>query len=72
MNVEFGTEAAQFPEKEFINGIFLAVVDTVECTPRPQQAGVKIPSSLNAREGLGISNLCVLFVCGVEAMLTCE
>ncbi len=25
MNVEIGTEAAQFPEKEFINGIFLAV-----------------------------------------------
>jgi hypothetical protein len=25
MNVEFGTEAAHFPEKEFINGIFLAV-----------------------------------------------
>jgi hypothetical protein len=25
MNVEMGTEAAQFPEKEYINGIFLAV-----------------------------------------------
>jgi len=25
MNVEIGTEAAQFPEREFINGIFLAV-----------------------------------------------
>jgi hypothetical protein len=25
MNVEIGTEAAQFPEKEHINGIFLAV-----------------------------------------------
>jgi hypothetical protein len=25
MNVEIGTEAAQFPEKEFINGIFIAV-----------------------------------------------
>ncbi len=25
MNVEIGTEAAQFPEKEFINWIFLAV-----------------------------------------------
>jgi hypothetical protein len=25
MNVEVGTEAAQFPEKEYINGIFLAV-----------------------------------------------
>jgi len=25
MNVESGTEAAEFPEKEYINGIFLAV-----------------------------------------------
>jgi hypothetical protein len=25
MNVEIETEAAQFPEKEFINGIFAAV-----------------------------------------------
>jgi hypothetical protein len=25
MNVELGTETAQFPEKEYINGIFLAV-----------------------------------------------
>ncbi len=25
MNVEIGTEAKQFPEKEYINGIFVAV-----------------------------------------------
>jgi hypothetical protein len=25
MNVEIGTEASQFPEKKYINGIFLAV-----------------------------------------------
>jgi hypothetical protein len=25
MNVEIGTEAAHFPEKDYINGIFLAV-----------------------------------------------
>jgi hypothetical protein len=25
MNVEIWTEAAQFPEKEYINGIFIAV-----------------------------------------------
>jgi hypothetical protein len=25
MNVEIGTKAAQFPEKEYLNGIFLAV-----------------------------------------------
>jgi hypothetical protein len=24
MNVEIGTEAAQFPEKEYVNGIFVA------------------------------------------------
>ncbi len=27
-NVEIGTEAAQFPEKEYINGIFFAVNGT--------------------------------------------
>jgi hypothetical protein len=25
MNVKIGTEAAQFPEKEYINGIFVVV-----------------------------------------------
>ncbi len=25
LNVEIGTEAAQFPEKEYVSGIFLAV-----------------------------------------------
>jgi hypothetical protein len=29
MNVEIGTEAAQFPEKEYINGIFVAVWERV-------------------------------------------
>jgi hypothetical protein len=28
MNVEIGAEAAQFPEKEYINGITVAVRDT--------------------------------------------
>ncbi len=28
MNVEIGTEAAQFPEKEYINGIAVAVYST--------------------------------------------
>jgi hypothetical protein len=26
MNVEIGTEAAQFPEKKYINGIFVAML----------------------------------------------
>ncbi len=30
MNVEIRTEAAQFPEKEYINGVFVAVCST-EC-----------------------------------------
>jgi hypothetical protein len=29
MNVEIGTEAAQFPEKEYKNGIFVAVYKKV-------------------------------------------
>ncbi len=29
MNVEIGTEAAQFPEKEYINGIVVAVYNCV-------------------------------------------
>jgi hypothetical protein len=40
MNVEFGTEAAQFPEKEYINGIFVAVCP-IDIPPFPpmQYAG---------------------------------
>jgi hypothetical protein len=30
MTVEIGTEAAQFPEKEYINGIFLAAYESNE------------------------------------------
>jgi hypothetical protein len=33
MNVEFGAEAAQFLEKEYINGIFVAVY--ILCCPVP-------------------------------------
>ncbi len=35
MNVEIGTEAAQFPEKEYINGIFVAVWIYFGCLPMP-------------------------------------
>ncbi len=30
MNVEIGTEAAHFPEKEYINGIFVAVFNMIQ------------------------------------------
>ncbi len=31
MNVEIGAEAAQFPEKEYIDGIAVAVWGTLHC-----------------------------------------
>jgi hypothetical protein len=31
MNVEIGTESAQFPEKEYINGILVAVYSVTAC-----------------------------------------
>jgi hypothetical protein len=33
MNMEIGTEAAQFPEKEYIRGIFVAVYKSFSITP---------------------------------------
>jgi hypothetical protein len=39
MNVQIGTEAAQFPEKECINGIFLAVYYTRTSATRAAFAG---------------------------------
>ncbi len=37
MNMEIGTETAQFPEKEYINGIFLAVfIRGLSCPSRHQ------------------------------------
>ncbi len=35
MNVEIGTEAAQFPEKEYISGIFLAVCAVIVPQQKP-------------------------------------
>ncbi len=37
MNVEIGTEAAQFPEKEYLNGIFVAVCATTPPPPTPHR-----------------------------------
>ncbi len=33
MNVEIGTEAVQFPEKEYINGILVAVYYSAHVIP---------------------------------------
>ncbi len=55
MNVEIGTVAAQFPEKEYINGIFVAVWGTLGCSkftymytlgPRPMIQVLPISLSL--------------------------
>ncbi len=74
MNVEIGTEAAQFPEKEYINGIFLAVRWSVyhnfardgrqsergrACIPHPHQAGRILPSWWNVGQKVAIATLCV-------------
>jgi hypothetical protein len=39
MNVEIGTEAAQFPEKEYMNEIFLAVCGGSCCRGRGRGCG---------------------------------
>ena len=46
MNVEIGTEAAQFPEKEYTNGIFVAVWIYFECLPMPACLGWPGPDLL--------------------------
>jgi hypothetical protein len=42
MNVEIGAEAAQFPEKEYINGIAVAV-QSGSVISRPILPGVTLP-----------------------------
>jgi hypothetical protein len=42
MNVEIGAEAAQFPEKEYINGIAFAVCENIFASAIPSsKAGKK-------------------------------
>ncbi len=48
MNVEIGTEAAQFPEKEYINGIFFAVRNG-----KMDQFAVDLPVVAWQRPGVG-------------------
>jgi hypothetical protein len=42
MNVEIRTEAAQFPGKELVNGIFVAVPPSCECSVKIQRHRVQL------------------------------
>ncbi len=44
MNVEIGTEAALFPEKEYIKGIFVAVSNKTNLALDEKPAGFYLPS----------------------------
>ncbi len=57
MNVENGTEAAQFLEKEYINGIFLAVWDKEgkDCLPgHSVDEGPEEGGGVNVEQGQGL------------------
>jgi hypothetical protein len=58
MNVEIGAEAALFPEKEYIKGIFFAVYNPI--TPPPSfhtlQYTCIVYFTYSHREGGGIAN----------------
>jgi hypothetical protein len=41
MNVDIGAEAALFPEKEYINGIAVAVQSTVNLVPRYELVSIQ-------------------------------
>jgi hypothetical protein len=49
MNVETGTEAAQFPAKESINGIFVAVQNTFHTIHAITNARSKVIAQLTGR-----------------------
>ncbi len=47
MNVEIGTEAAQFPEKEYVNGIFVAVyIKTLHLKQSPKTETGCLPGTI--------------------------
>jgi hypothetical protein len=50
MNVEIGTEAAQFPEKEYINGIFIAVYSSLSSKTSGKEGEFRCISSQWQRE----------------------
>jgi hypothetical protein len=47
MNVEIGAEAAQFPEKEYINGIAVAVHETHPYVPYRKKLGLSWKTTVN-------------------------
>ncbi len=49
MNLKIGTEAAQFPEKEYINGIAVAVLDAMN---NPRSYPATQTHSLNGNDAL--------------------
>jgi hypothetical protein len=60
MNVETGTEAAQFPDKEYINGIFVAVYsddDLHTVSPMPRAIGFCI--TLHSSWHLSTTSMCI-------------
>jgi hypothetical protein len=48
MNVEIGTEAVQFPEKEYINGIFVAVYSNFLTKKICSRAQFRVASVINS------------------------
>jgi hypothetical protein len=62
MNLEIGTEAAQFSEKEYINGIFVAVWRA--CPLAVVSFGSLSPSPLHSSLSLHRSSLCGVVVGG--------
>jgi hypothetical protein len=49
MNVETETETAQFPENEYINGIFLAVYGAEVSVAKPVSASRTVPEYVEER-----------------------
>jgi hypothetical protein len=50
MNVEIGTEAAQFPGKEYINGIFVAVQKEERLRERERGAAIILGGEENSKD----------------------
>jgi hypothetical protein len=60
VNVEIGTEAAQFPEKEYINGIFVAVytMDTLWQAEQGEQQPVSSMETKGSKCRKQLDQLC--------------